>query len=333
MRTYKCLFTNHFTYKDFSLVPIRNEDKYIIMKTRNEQMFHLRQQQPLTESDQETYFKNTISELFLIDKPNQLLFSFLTDGEFVGYGGLVHIDWEQKSAEISFIMLTELEKDKFSKNWTVFLKLIEAVAFEVLKFNKIYTYAYDLRPHLYSILELAGYNLTQRLINEVSFQGNLVDVLIHTKPNPYIYFRNADIEDLDLTYKWANDITVRQNSFNPNPISYKDHCQWFTDYLKSERINIFIFYDEYNIPIGITRFQQKNDFESVISVSVDSNYRGKGIAKKIIRFSSNYYRAIYDNFKILAYIKIENLASIKSFIDAGYTEVGSDLEYGFKFIL
>ena len=333
MRQYKNLLNQEFSINNYLITPIRDQDKWVIMKTRNEQMFHLRQHLPLTESDQEIYFKNTIRDLFLIDKPNQLLYSFLKDGEFVGYGGLVHINWVEKSAEISFIMLTQLEKSDFSKNWTVFLKLIEAVAFEELNFSKIFTYAYDLRPHLYSILELAGYNLTQRLINEVNFQGNLVDVLIHTKPNPNIYFRNADIEDLDLIYKWANDITVRQNSFNTDPISYKIHCQWFIDSLTSDRINIFIFYDEYSIPIGISRFQQKNDFESVISVTVDSNHRGKGIAKKIITFSSNYYKGIYVNFKILAYIKVENLASIKSFIDAGYTEVGSDLEYGFKFIL
>ncbi|GAK91039.1 putative ribosomal-protein-serine acetyltransferase [Nonlabens ulvanivorans] len=48
-----------------------------IMKWRNEQMYHLRQAEKLTEQSQDSYFKNVVSKLFEQEKPNQLLFSFL----------------------------------------------------------------------------------------------------------------------------------------------------------------------------------------------------------------------------------------------------------------
>ena len=76
-------------------------------------MYHLRQDKPLTEEDQEAYFLNVVAKLFEQERPNQLLFSFLDGDKCIGYGGLVHINWIDKNAEISFIMNTSLEKSPY----------------------------------------------------------------------------------------------------------------------------------------------------------------------------------------------------------------------------
>ena len=47
MRLYKCLAKQKYTLNEFQIVPIRNEDRYDIMKWRNEQIYHLRQSKPL----------------------------------------------------------------------------------------------------------------------------------------------------------------------------------------------------------------------------------------------------------------------------------------------
>ena len=52
MRQYKCLHINQFTEGNYTLVPIRDEDKYDILKWRNEQIDILRQQTPLTKEHQ-----------------------------------------------------------------------------------------------------------------------------------------------------------------------------------------------------------------------------------------------------------------------------------------
>ena len=89
---YKCLNNNKFLLNDFTLEPIREADKFSIMQMRNEQMYHLRQSALLTKEHQDKYFKNVVSGLFIKEIPDQLLFSFLKTGEFIGYGGLVNID-------------------------------------------------------------------------------------------------------------------------------------------------------------------------------------------------------------------------------------------------
>lgn len=183
MNCYEVLNKQIFTSGNFSIVPIRYEDRFNIIKWRNEQIYHLRQNKPLTNEDQEKYFKNVVAKLFDQEHPDQILFSYLENEKCVGYGGLVHINWIDKNAEISFIMNTDLEKYHFSEHWSIYLKLIEKVAFEELHFHKIYTYAFDLRPHLYQALIKSAFEEETRLREHCFFNEKYIDVVIHSKIN------------------------------------------------------------------------------------------------------------------------------------------------------
>ena len=181
MNYYSVLDKQIFTVGNFSLVPIRSSDKFVIMKWRNEQMYHLRQDSVLTIEKQNNYFKNIVSTLFDNERPSQILFSFLKNGECIGYGGLVHINWVDMNAEISFIMDTALEKEHFNEYWSIYLKCLEELAFDEIKFHKIYVYAFDLRPHLYEMLVDNDYFLDARLTKHCLYDENLIDVVIHSK--------------------------------------------------------------------------------------------------------------------------------------------------------
>lgn len=181
MKSFSVLKKQIYSEGIYSIVPIRYEDRFAIMKWRNEQIFHLRQNKPLTIEAQERYFKNIVEPLFSEEKPSHILFSFLEGDICIGYGGLVHINWIYKNAEISFIMATELENNSFQKYWMTYLKLIEQLAFEELNLHKIYTYAFDLRPHLYFVLEQSGYRYEARLTEHCFFEGKYFDVVIHSK--------------------------------------------------------------------------------------------------------------------------------------------------------
>lgn len=181
MNTYKALNKQVYLQEPYSLVPIRMKDRYDIMRWRNEQIYHLRQTEPLTKTRQDAYFKEVVSALFEQEQPNQILFSFLKGEECIGYGGLVHINWVDRNAEISFIMNTALEKHSFSENWSAYLRLLEKVGFAELKLRKLYVYAFDLRPHLYNMLEENNYFLDARLKEHCHFQGTYKDVVIYSK--------------------------------------------------------------------------------------------------------------------------------------------------------
>ncbi len=181
MNYYISLKCQKVSLEKYSIEPIRSCDRYLIMTWRNEQMYHLRQEKPLTKEDQDLYFETTISKLFNEKYPDQILFSYLKEGICIGYGGLVHINWHDRNAEISFIMKTKLEKNEFDIHWTNFLSMIEDVAFIHLNLIKIYTYAFDLRPKLYPILENCNYKLEARLHKHKFFENKFIDILIHSK--------------------------------------------------------------------------------------------------------------------------------------------------------
>ena len=94
---------------------------------------------------------------------------------------LVHINWSDKNAEISFIMDTALEKDYFRKHWSIYIDLIEQVAFGQLDLHKLFIYAFDLRPHLYSVLESKCYIREAVLKEHCLYENHFIDVVIYSK--------------------------------------------------------------------------------------------------------------------------------------------------------
>ncbi len=181
MNKYKDLSIQSYSENEFTLLPIRFDDRYKIMKWRNEQIFHLRQDKLLSKLDQDYYFNNTVTELFKNNNPDQLLFSFLKSNKCVGYGGLVHIDWLNKNAEISFVMNTNDEFKYFKKYWKTFLEFLEFIAFGDLKFHKIYVYSFDLRPKLYEVLTESNYFKDAILKSHVLINHKFIDVVIYSK--------------------------------------------------------------------------------------------------------------------------------------------------------
>lgn len=316
--SYKILKNNIFTNANYSLVPIRFEDRMAIMKWRNEQIYHLRQNKPLTEVDQNNYFTTVVAKLFEQEKPNQLLFSFLENEVCIGYGGLVHINWLDKNAEISFIMNTDLEAKRFHEIWSAYLVLLEQLAFEELKLHKIYTYAFDLRPHLYEVLNGSGFIEEARLKEHCYFNAKFLDVVYHAKFNSFLSLRFATLDDLLLYYNWINDIQVRANSYQSEPINLEDHTKWFTSKINNPLFSFFVFENHLGIPVGQVRIQIVNALESVIGISNATNFRGRGYASRMLVMATDEFFKNNPKQTISAYIKLDNKVSEKVFQKAGF---------------
>jgi RimJ/RimL family protein N-acetyltransferase len=282
MNTYKALNKQVYTLDEHSLVPIRMEDRYDIMRWRNEQIYHLRQAEPLTNDRQDWYFENVVGKLFEQDQPNQILFSFLKDGECIGYGGLVHINWVDRNAEISFIMDTHLEKNSFEYHWETYLGLIEKLAFQELNLHKIFTYAFDVRPRLYSALTNQGFTNEARLKDHSYFDGAFKDVVIHAKFSSIIILRPAELSDVQLTYKWASDKNVRRHSISKSEISYQEHSDWFFSKLNDPNCLYFIA-NNAKVAAGSFRVDIDQNGVGTISYLLSSDFHGKGLGGKLLR--------------------------------------------------
>lgn len=178
---YNCLEKNLFSLGPNRIIPIRYKDQFSIMTWRNEQKDILRQDGFLTIEEQRKYFSTTIRYLFDEVTPIQLLFSFFENEVLIGYGGLVHIDWRNQNAEISFLLKTELNVSKYYiEKFTIFLKLMEALA-KLLCFHKIYTYGYNTEEYRFTPLINLLYDKEAVLKKHKKINEKFYDVLIYSK--------------------------------------------------------------------------------------------------------------------------------------------------------
>ena len=162
-------------------MPIRYEDHFLIMKWRNEQIKYLRQVETLTLNEQQKYFSKVIKKQFGEISPNQILMSFFENERIIGYGGLVHIDWESKNAEISFLLDTNLNKQGlYEEKFTLFLELLIDLS-KSIDLYKIYTYGYNLKKYRFKSLVKKGFKLEASLIDHKIINNNFYDVFIYSK--------------------------------------------------------------------------------------------------------------------------------------------------------
>jgi len=242
---------------------------------------------------------------------------------------LVHINWVDQNAEVSFVMDTSLEKDFFVEFWKNYLALLKVYAFKYLGFRKIFTYAFDLRPKLYIALDEAGFIEEARLKDHCFFEGKFYDVLYHSFFNPWngIKLREANVNDCELLFKWANDRTVRLNSNSPDPIEWHNHEAWFQNKLSALNTKIFIFQSVQNQSLGQLRLDYIEG-EWLIDYSVDSKYRGLGLGKEIVKLAL----LEIPNGVFKAQVKKKNISSLKVFQSLGFTlEQSTEDSYFYKY--
>ena len=178
---YDCVDFDYIEMMQLSIRPIRYEDREPIRTWRNDQIDILRQENYLTELDQDAYFKNNIHPLFTQSHPNQILVGFYNANDLIGYGGLVHIDWKNSHAEISFLLATAINsKDNYLNFFTSYLVLIEKLAIK-LKLNKIHTFGYDLEKFRFDPLISSNFKLEAKLKQHKLIGTKLIDVLIYSK--------------------------------------------------------------------------------------------------------------------------------------------------------
>ena len=129
MNKYKLIGKSDFILNEYSILPIRMDDREAIRKWRHQQIKILRQRKEITTEEQDKYFNTVVTNLFVDTQPSQFLFSFLKNNKLIGYGGLVHIDWDSKNAEISFLLEAKRNsvESTFLFEWDIYLTLIKVL--------------------------------------------------------------------------------------------------------------------------------------------------------------------------------------------------------------
>jgi RimJ/RimL family protein N-acetyltransferase len=178
---YVCMPRPKLDYGSFSVEAVQPRYIESIRQWRNAQMDILRQSTAITPEQQEAYFREYIWPDMRSLQPKNLLLAYMENGNFIGYGGLVHIAWEHRRAEVSFLLKTRLAgtQDDYNRYFPSFLKLMKILAFDDLGFERLYTETYAVREQYILALETMSFRCEGVLRHHVRINDQPVDSFIH----------------------------------------------------------------------------------------------------------------------------------------------------------
>jgi spore coat polysaccharide biosynthesis protein SpsF len=133
--------------------------------------------------------------------------------------------------------------------------------------------------------------------------------------------RYACWDDAELLFRWANDPTVRKNSFNQDPISMDDHIEWYREKLDSLKTLFFII-ENGKEPVAQIRYERDENDTAEINFSVDRNHRGKGFGIRTLELTGKLACDELNIKYIKGFVISSNETSRRVFLKAGFTDVG-----------
>jgi len=132
-----------------------------------------------------------------------------------------------------------------------------------------------------------------------------------------IFIRFVEKDDMMDLLSWRNDPETIIQSFNSKKVKRKEHENWFKNSLVNPKRNIFIIIDSDCNKLGQIRFDKDDDIAE-ISITINPDYRNKGIGNLAISKASKIFINNFNTNKIIAKVKNNNIKSLKAFKKANY---------------
>ena len=135
-------------------------------------------------------------------------------------------------------------------------------------------------------------------------------------------------EDCKLLWVWRNDPEVKASAFESAVIPWYRHVAWFARRKKDSNCHMYIVLDRDDLPIGQVRLDIRADGSAETDVSIARAYRGRSYAAEAIELASAHLFRITSVTRIVAIVRPENMASIRTFENAGFVHRGTQRTKG-----
>ena len=178
---YRCLPRRSVGTSALSVRSVQPQDIEPIREWRNAQLDVLRQSRPISPDEQVLYYAENVWPEMDKPQPANILLAIEEEGRLIGYGGLVHVSWEHRRAEISFLQPPGFADtpDRFRHYFGGFLRLMEEIAFGDLGFRRLHAETYAFRELHIAVFEEAGFRREGALRDHVLIDGKPVTSQLH----------------------------------------------------------------------------------------------------------------------------------------------------------
>jgi len=141
--------------------------------------------------------------------------------------------------------------------------------------------------------------------------------------NSELLLRAATLSDMELLLTWRNDAETRKYSHNTEYIDRESHLAWLDSSLRNPKRHIYIA-EVNSVEVATIRVDSIKDKDGcLLSWCVAPEFRGKGLAKKLLHQALKTIDTIS-----YAEIKNSNLASIKIAISVGFNLIDESDDTG-----
>ncbi len=140
-----------------------------------------------------------------------------------------------------------------------------------------------------------------------------------------LVFRDATLDDCELTFHWQSNKKIRQYFTTPETPSWQEHSQWYQGCLKDKNRTLLILQDQYQNNIGLLRLdKQKTNQKTAncyeISIIIAPKHQGNSFSvialKNLVKLN--------ESAQYIATIDTKNTASQRAFIKAGFEKMSSN---------
>lgn len=148
---------------------------------------------------------------------------------------------------------------------------------------------------------------------------------------PFIV-RNVNVSDSRNLLSWRNDPAVLRYQHTQQVITPVDHAKWLSVRLLEPKNLPFLAYEEDNHVIGYVRLDEAESDETIISILISPEFRGRGYGAAILKHFLNYVRGKGIAEPIIAYVHNGNIPSQKLFRSLSFNELRFETDKMIKFV-
>ena len=124
----------------------------------------------------------------------------------------------------------------------------------------------------------------------------------------------ATMSDCEVIYQWQSNKAVRKYFKQPTPPTWEEHLTWFNNNISASNSMLYVI-NSYGTAAGVLRLDQQHESEYTLSILIEPNYQGKGLALLAL----NQLPILIGNGLFFADIHINNSNSQRVFLKAGFT--------------
>ncbi|MNR75302.1 UDP-2,4-diacetamido-2,4,6-trideoxy-beta-L-altropyranose hydrolase [compost metagenome] len=134
--------------------------------------------------------------------------------------------------------------------------------------------------------------------------------------------REAEEEDAIALWELANDPSVRQNAFQPEPIPLAAHLDWFYRKLSSPDCRIWLF-SFHGVLAAQIRYDKCDARTLELDYAVAPAWRGQGLGTRILEETWRQACIDLNAERVQGLVLPHNLASMRAFRSTGFRETGT----------